>query len=323
MIGRREFIAGLGAAGAGCGRVWAQASDRPIMLAFLSIAEDDSRDAFHSFRARLKELGWIEGHNLALKFFLSGGAERIGSLAAAVARSDAGVVLADGTDATRAMAKASRVIPIISITGSDPTGAGLSASFARPSANITGISIGQRAELDLKRFEVLRDLVPSVRRIGVAYSPGRESVSRTLIDAGEALGLEMRRLVVDSAPAAMRVLAPEALSDLDAVLVISDALLDSMAQRLVGLINAAGKPAVYPEQAYARGGGLMSYGTDMEDVFRRLAEFVDQALRGKKPSEMPFEQYHRIKLVINLRTARALKIAIPEPLFARADEVIE
>lgn len=323
-MNRRDVLALLGGAAILPARALAQGSERPARIAFLSLAQDETRDVFQTFRRRLRQLGWIEGQKLELRFYFAGGggAARVRPLAAEIAASDASVVLADGRGPSLAMLEASAKLPIVSVSGLEPVGAGLAASPARPTGNLTGITVATD-ELNLKRLELLRELVPSCRKVGIVYSTGREDTNRAVIQAGIASGLEIRRLIVDSPADAEQVLAPANLADLDAIAVSADSLLDSMSRRVSELINAAGKPAVYPEPSYAAAGGLVAYGFDMNLVFARLAEMVDQVLRGKKPADMPIEQYQQLSLVLNLKAARATGIAIPESLYARADEVIE
>ena len=321
---RRVVIAGLLSAVFAPSIASGQAPQRPARLAFLTSGANESRPEFQVFRARLRELGWVEGSNLMLTFHLArgSGTERLAPLAREIAESGADVVLADGRVATLAMAAASQTIPIVSIMGLDPTTLGLAASLARPGGNVTGITIYSES-LNPKRLEFLRELAPSARRIGVVFASSDDAAQRTVLEAGATLGFDMRRLFIDSLAKVAHVLAPSVLSEIDAVLVSSDALLDASPQPVVAQINAARKPAIYPSRAYADVGGLASYGVDLAGAFQRLAGYVDRVLRGQNPAEMPIERYERLELVINLRIARDLALSLPDAFFARADEVIE
>jgi putative ABC transport system substrate-binding protein len=323
MIGRRGVVTGLlGALGAAGAR--AQAQPQARRLAFLTSGANEARPAFQAFRTRLRKLGWVEGGNLALSFHLARGAglERLQPLARTIAAAGVDAILADGRVATQAMAAETRSIPIVSIMGLDPTALGLATSLAHPGGNVTGISMFTDS-LNPKRLELLRELVPSCRRVGVVYASAGEAAQRHAMDAGLALGLDMHRVFIDTLAEIDRALSPAALAGLDALAVSSDGLLDASPEPVVSHINAAGKPAIYPDRDYVEVGGLAAYGVNMADAFQRLAGFVDRILRGANPAEMPIERPDRFEFLVNLKTAKALGLAIPPPLLGRADEVIE
>jgi putative ABC transport system substrate-binding protein len=283
---RREFVLAGGVSAASPIVTWAQTPQRVARIAFLTSAASDSRSAFKAFRNRLSDLGWTEGRSLDLRFYLAGGAgrERLDPMARQIAASGVDVILADGRVATQAMAAASRAIPIVSIMGLDPTVLGLAESWARPGGNVTGL---------------------------------------TMFTAGTRVGLDMRGVFIDSLPVISRELSTESLSDIDAVVVSTDGFLDAIPERIVALINAALKPAVYPDRPYAEAGGMASYGVSLADLFRRAAAFVDRVLRGEKVGTIPFERAERFELIVNMRTVRDLGLTLPPAIYARVDEVIE
>ncbi|MBI3706880.1 MAG: ABC transporter substrate-binding protein [Proteobacteria bacterium] len=285
---------------------------------------------FQAFRARLRDLGYVDGRNLEIRFHSSGGAgysaegaDRLASLARAIAAAGADVVLADGRPATQAMLAASRTIPIVGITGADPTLLDLATSLARPGGNVTGITFFT-VEVGAKQLEILREIAPAMRRAGIvsANAPFDRAI-RAVTEAGAALGIDTRHIQVDTPQAIASALAPAALTDVEGLVVLSNAVLAAAPNTVVTPINLARKPAVYHERDFVDAGGLACYGVNFADVFRRLADYVDRVLRGGNPAEMPIERPTIFELVINLKTARTLGLQIPPTLLARADEVIE
>ena len=321
---RRVFVGGAGLVGIAANSVLAQTPQRVARVAFLTTAASDARPAFLVFRDRLRELGWIEGRSLVLKFYLGGspGKERLEPMAREIAASGADVVLADGAVPSQVMAGASSIIPIVSITGLDPTTIGLAKSLARPGGNITGVTLFTDL-LNPKRLELLREMVPSAGRVGFTYSSGREELIQSVLKAGRALGLDMRPFAIDSSSAIPHVLSAAALADIDAFMVGPEPFLDAAPERIVEPLTAAGKPAIYPDKPYVAIGGLASYGVNIADMFRRLAGYVDRVLRGENPSAMPFEQPERFEFTLNMQTVRRFGLTLPPVVLARADEVIE
>ena len=302
--------------------VLAQGSPRRIMrIAVLSPGASETRSVFTVFRTQLRALGYEEGRDVVLEFHLASGSERLAALAQAIAAGKGtDLVLADGWIATQAMALASRTIPIVAVTG-DPVLVGLAVSLARPGGNVTGIAT-LSTELGAKQLELLCEIVPSARRIGVVNVSMGAAAYRALEDRAASLGAELRRLTFQTQIDAERVLAPAALGNVDGLVVPPSALLAGMSATVVRLINAAGRPAVYAERDFIAAGGLVMYGHDIDDAFRRSASVVDRVLKGANPADTPFEQPTRIALVINLKTAKALRLTIPQSVLVRADEVI-
>ena len=303
--------------------VLAQQRPRRIAkVAILSPGMSEARSVFTAFRSRLRELGYEEGRDVVLEFHFAKGSEGLAALAQTIAREGADVVLADGGLAARAMHAASPTVPIVTVT-SDPVGNGLAASLARPGGNVTGVaSLGP--ELMPKQLELLREILPSARRIGViAVSMSPETTYRAIEERAASLGVALRRIVIRTQVDAERELAPTALGDVDGFVLGPNAIIAGLSAPLVRLINAAGEPAIYGDRDFVAAGGLVFYGFDIDEAFRLCARVVDRVLKGANPATTPFEQPTRIALVLNLKSARTLGLKFPPSVIARADEVIQ
>ena len=299
-----------------------QAPRRVVRIAVLSPGASETRSVFTAFRTQLRALGYEEGRDVVLEFHFANGVERLAALAQAIAAGNGtDLVLADGRFAAQAMVLASRTIPIVAVTG-DPMALGLAVSLAHPGGNVTGIAT-LSTELAAKQLELLREIVPSARRIGVINVSMGADAYRALEDRAAALGVALRHLTFQTPSEAERVLAPAALGNVDGFVVPPSAPLARLSTTVVRLINAAGKPAVYAERDFIAAGGLALYGHDIDDAFRRSASIVDRVLKGANPADTPFEQPTRIALVVNLKTAKALGLTIPQSVLLRADEVIQ
>jgi putative ABC transport system substrate-binding protein len=274
---------------------------------------------------RLRELGWIEGRSVAIEYrWAEGRSERNTEIAAEFVRLRVDVILAAGSDAALAAKQATMVIPIVFSTASDPLGAGLVASLARPGGNITGLS-SQGSELASKRLGLLREIFPDLRRLAImvnaAYASGATEVGE--IEAAS------RTLGVVTVPLPIRraediALAFEGLKDrAEALYVVGDTFVNFHKLRINTFALVARLPTMFVQREYVEAAGLMSYGPNFPDLNRRAADYVDKILRGTKPSDLPVEQPTRFDLVVNLITAKALGLQIPEAFLLRADEVIE
>jgi putative ABC transport system substrate-binding protein len=295
---------------------------RIARVAILSPGASEARSVFTAFRSGLRELGYQEGRDVLFDFHFANGSERLVAFAQAIAaRGGTDLVLADGRVAAQAMLAASRTIPIVAVTG-DPVALGLAASLAHPGGNVTGIAT-LSSELGAKQLELLREILPSARRVGVVNVSMGPAAYRALEDRAASLGVALRRVAFQTQIEAERVLAPAALGDVDGLVVPPSALLAGLSATVVRLVNAAGKPAVYAERDFIAAGGLALYGHDIDDAFRRSASIVDRVLNGANPADTPFEQPTHIAFVINLKTAKALRLTIPQALLLRADEVIQ
>ena len=278
-----------------------------------------------AFVQRLRELGWMEGRTITIEYRWSEGREeRFAEIAAELVRLKVDVILTSGTPEVLAAKQATSVIPIVFATAGDPVGNGLIASLARPGGNVTGMSL-QSNDTAGKRVELLREVVPSLRRLAILANVGNPF---SVLELGEAqaaartLGLEVDTLEIrrpeDIAPAF------EALKGrAQALYVCADGLVNANRIRINTLALSVRLPTIHGYRDYVEAGGLMSYGANLPDLFRRSADYVDKILRGAKPADIPVEQPTKFDLVINLTTAKALGIAVPLPLSGRADEIFE
>jgi putative ABC transport system substrate-binding protein len=274
---------------------------------------------------RLRELGWMEGRTITIEYrWAEGREERFAEIAAEFVRLKVELIVTSGTPAVMASKKATSVIPIVFATAGDPVGSGLVASLARPGGNVTGLATLAN-ELAGKRLEILREIVPNLQRLAIMGNVGNPF---TVLELGEVqaaartLGLEVVMLEIrraqDLAPA-FNALKSRA----DALYVCTDALANTNRIRIN--IAAVGErlPTMHGSRDYVEAGGLMSYGPKFPDMFRRSADYVDRILRGAKPGDLPVEQPTKFDLVLNLTTAKALRLEVPPTLLAIADEVIE
>jgi putative ABC transport system substrate-binding protein len=323
---RREFITLLG----GVTAAWplaahAQQAGKLPTIGFLSASPSTESQRVTAFLQRLRELAWIDGRNLAIEYrWAEGRNERYAEAAAELVRLKVDIIVTVATPATLAAKQATTVIPIVFGAASDPVGTGLVESLARPGGNVTGLS-NQISDTGGKKLEFLREVVPSLRRLAILANVGNPAV---VLDMGEAhaaarkLGLEVTiseiRRAEDIAPAF------DALKGrVDALYVCTDPLTNTHRIRVNTLALAARLPTMHGLREYVEAGGLMSYGPNLPDLLRRAADFVDKILRGAKPGDIPVEQPTKFDLVVNLTTAKALGLTIPESFLLRANEVIE
>jgi putative tryptophan/tyrosine transport system substrate-binding protein len=324
---RREFITILGGAAA----VWplAARAQQPAKLPTIGLLSattplvESQRVA--GFKQRLRELGWIEGRTVAIEVrWAEGRAERAAEIAAEFVRLKVDVIVTSGTTPALAVKQATSAIPIVFATAGDPVGTGLVASLARPGGNVTGSSI-QQTDLAGKRLELLHELIPGLRRLAILANVGSPNAvldMREVQAAASTFGLEVTpfeiRRAEDIAPGF------EALKGRAGALhVVTDPLVQTNQVRINTLALGARLPTMHGFRELVEAGGLMSYGPNFPALFRRAAEFVDKILRGAKPADIPVEQPTKFDLVINLTTAKALGLKIPESFLLRADQVIE
>jgi putative tryptophan/tyrosine transport system substrate-binding protein len=324
-IRRRQFITLLG----GVAPVWplaarAQQAEKVPTIGFLGTTTASAWGPWTAaFVQRLRELGWIEGRNLAIEYrWADGRTGRFAEIAAEFVRLKVDVIVAGGSAAVAAK-QATSVIPIVVVLG-DPIATGLVASLARPGGNVTGLS-NQQTDLHGKRLELLREVLPSLRRLAIMANvdyPEAVLEVREVQAISKTLGLEVATVEIrraeDIAPAF------EALKGrADALYVITDALVSTNRIRINTFALAARLPTMHGVRDYVEAGGLMSYGASYSDLFRRAGDYVDKILRGAKPGDIPVVQPTKFDLVINLTTAKALGLTVPESFLLRADEVIE
>jgi putative ABC transport system substrate-binding protein len=277
-----------------------------------------------AFVQRLRELGWIEGRTVTIEYrWGEGRVERYAEIAAEFVRLKVDVIITVGAAVGEAK-QATSIIPIVFAAANDPLGTGLVASLSRPGGNVTGLS-NQGSDLGTKRLELLREVVPSLRRLAIMANVGNP---QTAIEMGE-VQATARKLGLEVAPFEIRRaedIAPgfETLKGhADALYVCNDPLVTTNRIRINTLALGARLPTMHGIRAYVEAGGLMSYGANFPDLFRRAGDYVNKILRGAKPADLPVEQPTKFDLVVNLVTAKALGLTIPTMMLARADEVIE
>jgi putative tryptophan/tyrosine transport system substrate-binding protein len=326
QLKRRDIITLLGGA-----VVWPmaaraqQAGKLPTIGFFSPRSAAAASSSVAALVKRLGELGWIEGRTVAIQYrWANGHDEQLAAIAGEFARLKVDVIVTHATEPVKAAMQATAVIPIVFASSADPVSKGLVASLSRPGANVTGIS-SLTVELAGKRLELLRELIPSVRRLAImsnADGPGAVLEMADAQAAARTLGLEIVtseiRRAEDIAPA-LEALKGRA----DALYVVTDPLVNTNRIRINALALGARLPTMHGSRDYVEAGGLISYGPDVLSMYRRAAELVDKILRGAKPADIPVEQPTRFNLVVNLKTANALGLAIPEAFLARADQVIE
>jgi ABC-type uncharacterized transport system substrate-binding protein len=322
---RREFIALLGGAAAWPLAARAQQPARlPTIGVLVAGAPSSHGRLVAAFVQRLSELGWIEGRTVAIDVrWAEGRSERFDEIAAELVRLKVDVIVTSGPGILAAK-QATTVVPIVFASAADPLGMGLVASLARPGGNVTGLSI-QANDLTSKRLELLREVVPGVRRLAVIGNVGYPAAVLEMgqvAAAARTVGLDVVRLEIRRAEDIVP--AFEALKGrADALYVCPDALVTTNQIRMNILAVGAQLPTSYVFREDVAAGGLMSYGPSFPDMYRRTAGYVDKILRGTKPGDIPVEQPTKFDLIINVTTAKALGLTIPETLLARADEVIE
>jgi len=324
---RRTFITLLGGAAAAwplAARAQQQAGKLPTIGLLGANTPSAASQWVAAFVQRLRELDWIEGRTVAIEYrWAEGRSERFAEIAAEFVRLKVDVIVTWGTASVVAAMQVTSVIPIVFATAGDPVGTGLVASLARPGGNVTGLS-NQAADVAGKRLELLREVVPGLRLailanigspIGVLQMREAQAAARTL--GLEVATLEIRR-AEDIVPAF------EALKGrANALYVVSEPLVSTHRVRINTLALAARLPTMHDYREYVEAGGLMSYGPNFRDLFRRSADYVDKILRGTKPGDIPVEQPTKFDLVVSITTAKALGLAMPDKVLAIADEVIE
>jgi putative tryptophan/tyrosine transport system substrate-binding protein len=324
-IGRRQFISALG----GATFAWplaahAQHLDKLATIGLLGIVASSWSAETAAFAERLSQLGWIEGRTIAIEYRWSEGRpERVAEIAAEFARQKVDIIVTYG-GAVATLKQATAVIPIVFAIAGDPVGSGFVESLARPGGNATGMSL-QQNDIASKRLELLRDVVPNLRRLAIMFNADYPSSVRETGEvqtAARTLGLEVApheiRRAEDIAPF-FEVFKSQA----DALYVVEDALVLANSARIITLALGTRLPTIFASRGIVKAGGLMSYGPNFPALFQRAADFVDKILRGTKPGEISVEQPTKFDLVINLSTAKALGLTVPTTLLVTADEVIE
>jgi putative ABC transport system substrate-binding protein len=326
-VRRREFIEGLGSAAAWPAVVRAQQSGTPV-IGFLSSGSPDLfADRLKLFNQGLREAGQVEGRDFAIQYrWAEGQNDRLSALAADLVRRQVTVIAASGNDAVLAAKSSTTTIPIVFYTGSDPVQIGLVASLSRPGGNLTGVTtLG--VEIGPKQLELLHELIPTATTVGLLVNPTNPTVaeaeSRDLEAAARALGLRLHVLHASTERDLDAVFANLAGMGASALVVGTDLFFNTRIEKLVGLAVRNAVPAIYAYREFAAAGGLLSYGASLSDLYRLIGAYTGRIIKGEKPADLPVHQATRVELVVNLKTAKALGLTIPETLLATADEVIQ
>jgi putative tryptophan/tyrosine transport system substrate-binding protein len=324
---RRDFISLIGCAAA----AWplAARAQQPAKLAHIGYLGLGPASAWSSrveaLRAGLRDLGWIEGKNIVIEFRWADNVDQLPGLAAELVRMKVDVIFAPSSTMVEPARQATKTIPIVFAGHADPIGTGHVASLPRPGGNITGLS-ELTTEIDAKALEMLKEVLPQVTRFGVLWNPttpsqvpGLQSVKA----AGERLGLTLHIVPAATTEKFDAAFASMAQENVGGIFVMPAPVTTSQRALLAELALKQRLATVFGAKENVVAGGLMSYGVNRDDLYRRAALYIDKILKGAKPADLPVEQPTKFELVVNLKTARALGIQIPPTLLARADEVIE
>jgi putative ABC transport system substrate-binding protein len=278
-----------------------------------------------TFRQALRALGYVERQNIALEYrYAEGDYERLPVLAADLVRLKVDAIVTEGTPPSRAAKQATTTIPIVMTVTGDPVVTGLVASLARPGGNLTGASFFL-PEIAAKRLELLKEAVPAVSRVLLIWNPAnavQEPAVKAIEAAAKTLGIAVQHVKVQ-APADFDGALSAISKSRDSLLVLEDALINVYSNQIAGLAARRRLPTIFGLTTFAEAGGLMAYGPNRPELWRRAAIFVDKILKGAKPADLPVEQATRFDLVINLKTAKALGLKIPPALLLRADQLID
>ena len=328
---RRDVVLLLGGAAAAWPRNVVAESTDPIrrLGVLISVAENDSEVqlSLAAFRQRLEELGWRDGTNLRSEYrWGAADADRIGNYARELVELSPAVIVAHATPAVVALQKETRSIPIVFVTVTDPLGQGLVTSLARPGGNITGFSV-YIISLGTKWLEMLKEIVPSMTRVTIIFNPKTAPYYplylRSIEEAAPSFLLEPVAVQVHDEIDIERAISAVGRETNGGLIFLPDSFNSVHRELIINLTSRYRLPAIYYFRYLATDGGLISYGPDETDLFRRAAGYVDRILKGANPANLPVQQPTKFELVINLKTAKALGLAIPPTFLAQADEVIE
>jgi putative ABC transport system substrate-binding protein len=279
-----------------------------------------------AFRQGLRELGYVEGKNIVIEYrYAEGKLDRLPALAAELVRLKVDVIITSGPPVTRAAKEATNTIPIVMANEADPVGSGVIASLARPGGNITGLS-QLSPELAGKRLELLKEVVPKLGRVavfGTSTSPSTApSLKETELAAG-AFGVQLQYVDVLSPKDIETAFQAAGKGRAEAVVTLGSPVLNAQRKQIADLVVKNRLPAIYPQTEYTEAGGLMYYGANTPDLFRRAATYVDKILKGTKPADLPVEQPKKFEFIINLKAAKQIGLTIPPNVLVRADKVIK
>jgi putative tryptophan/tyrosine transport system substrate-binding protein len=329
-MNRRDAVIALLALGTSPFAAFAQQAGKVWRIGFLaarSRSTPSNPDVYYdAFVQGMRELGYIEGKNIVIEWrFADQKYERLPELAAELVRLNPEVIVTHATPATKALQRATTIIPIVFAAIGNPQGSGIVASLARPGGNITGMSL---MDLDVspKHLELLKTMVPALSRAAVIANPNvanHVNILKSVQDSAQALGVKILPVRAGTPEEIERGFAAMRRERADGVIILADSFLIGQRRQIIGLVARIRLPSMYYYREDVQAGGLMSYGQNTADLYRRAATYVDKILNGAKPSELPIEQPTTIHLAINQRTAKALGLTIPQDLLLRADELIQ
>jgi ABC-type uncharacterized transport system substrate-binding protein len=315
-----------------CFPVLAQQPGKIFLIGFLDPSNaSGSAVLVDAFRQELTKLGWIDGKNITIEYrFAEGkGDERVKELAADLVRLKVDLIVTTGNPPALAAKKATTIIPIVMASVSDPVELGLVASLAQPGGNVTGMS-GLTVELNTKRLEVLKDAVPKLARVGLlrrpasVHNPGEELQLKELRPAALALKLKLEEIETQlEAKGLESAFQTAKQKQVQAIMTTATRAFFAERKRIVELAAKYRLPAIYPNKEYVHEGGLMFYGVDSDDQYRKAAHYVDKILKGAKPADLPVQQPTKFEFVINLKTAKQIGLTIPPEVLARATKLIK
>jgi len=325
---RRKFITLLGGAAAAWPFVARAQQPATPVIGLLGTASPDKFVPFvDGFRHGLKRSGYVEGENVAIEYrWAEGDYDRLPALAADLVRRQVTVIAAiDGLPSILAAKAATRTIPIVFLTAADPIAFGLVASLNRPGGNVTGVVL-LNAEIEPKRLELVHEVIPTATVMALLVNPANclaEGLIRDSHAAARILGVQLRVLNARSESDFERVFASLGQLGAGALVIGADPFFNSRSEQLAALALRHAVPSIYQYREFAAAGGLMSYGTDIHDAWSQAGMQTGRILKGDKPADLPVQQVTKVELIINLKTAKTLGLAVPLPLLGRADEVIE
>jgi putative ABC transport system substrate-binding protein len=321
---RREFIAGLGSA------AWplVARAQQPSIGVLMGRGEDDPEigSEHKAFEQTLARFGWVVGRNIEVEYRTAGGDDaRVRAFAQELVGKLPSVIVVYGTQASVVLKGQTGSIPIVFLNVADPVGSGLAASIPHPGGNFTGFTLLEFS-LGGKWLSVLKEIAPHLTRVMFLYNPDNSNwmgYQHAIKEAAAALPVEVTAAAVSTVAGIASSLASFGREPGGGVIVVPSGFLTANREQVTALVIQHRLPTVYPYKYYAKSGGLISYGSDTVDLYRRAASYVDRILKGEKPGELPFQAPTKFELVINLKTAKALGLTIPETLLATADEVIQ
>jgi putative tryptophan/tyrosine transport system substrate-binding protein len=325
---RRELLIALGVAAlAWAGAVRAQAPSTLRRIGMLSgFSPSGYAPSYQAFRLGLRDLGWVEGKNISIEYrHAEGRHDRLPDLAADLVRLKVDVIVTTATSDALAAQRATKAIPIVMVAAGNPVAHGLVESLARPGGNVTGLS-QMLQEVSGKRLELLKEVVPKLSRVAVLWNPNSASATLNWKEnqqPARQLGIQLFSLEVRSPSELDKAFEAATNVRAGALAILPDPVISTSLERIADFAAKSRLPSIYQSSEFADAGGLVTYGPDRPDLFRRAATYVDKILKGTKPGDLPVDQPTKLELVVNLKTAKAIGITIPQSVLFRADKVIE